>query len=198
MNENDAILISGLNRKNINAYRELFFKYHGRLVLFANKFTGDIQVSQDLVQDAFLKLWEKTKNETTIVSPKAYLFQAVKNSCLNHHRHVSVRHSFEEELTVKINSLEKSVYFENNDPLQSLLELEIEDKIEDITKAMPEKCRKVFKMSRKDFLKNKQIAKELGISEKMVEKHISKALLLLRSGISDYLRIFLLIIFSRL
>lgn len=198
MNENDAILISGLNRKNINAYRELFFKYHGRLVLFANKFTGDIQVSQDLVQDAFLKLWEKTKNETTIVSPKAYLFQAVKNSCLNHHRHVSVTHSFEEELTVKINSLEKSVYFENNDPLQSLLELEIEDKIEDITKAMPEKCRKVFKMSRKDFLKNKQIAKELGISEKMVEKHISKALLLLRSGISDYLRVFLLIIFSRL
>jgi RNA polymerase sigma-70 factor (ECF subfamily) len=63
---------------------------------------------------------------------------------------------------------------------------------------MPEKCREVFKMSRKDFLKNKQIAKALGISEKMVEKHISKALMLLRSGISDYLSIFLLIIFSRL
>jgi RNA polymerase sigma-70 factor (ECF subfamily) len=198
MNDSKAILLFGSKQKNNKAFQKLFFTYHARLVLFANKFTGDLQISQDLVQDAFLKLWEKTKNETTIVSPKAYLFQAVKNSCLNHHRHVSVRHSFEEELTVKINSLEKSAYFENNDPLQSLLELEIEDKIEDIIKAMPEKCREVFKMSRKDFLKNKQIAKELDISEKMVEKHISKALMLLRSGISDYLSIFILIIFSRL
>lgn len=59
MNGNKPISLSGLKRKDIKAFEELFFKYHGRLVIFANKFTGDLRVSQDLVQDAFLKLWEK-------------------------------------------------------------------------------------------------------------------------------------------
>ncbi|NCB09186.1 MAG: RNA polymerase sigma-70 factor [Bacteroidia bacterium] len=192
MNENDAILISGLNRKNINAYRELFFKYHGRLVLFANKFTGDIQVSQDLVQDAFLKLWEKELPET-IESPKSYLFQAVKNSCLNHHRHINIKNAVEKKLAEKINAFEKSGFYDINDPLHSLLEHEIGDKVEKIVQSMPEKCREIFRMSRRDFLKNKQIALEMGISEKMVEKHISKALALLRKGLSDYLTILLIL-----
>jgi len=84
MNDTKSISLSGLKRKNIKAFEVLFFKYHGRLVLFANKFTGDLRISQDLVQDAFLKLWEKPEIISSIESPKAYLFQAVRNSCLNH------------------------------------------------------------------------------------------------------------------
>lgn len=196
MSNNETKLLSRLKRKDIKVYKELFFKFHGRLVLFANKFTGDLQVSQDIVQDAFLKLWEKYNNQETIELPKAYLFQAVRNSCLNHQRHLKIKYSVEEKLALKISLIEKSAYFESNDPLHSLLELEIEAKIEETIKTMPYKCRQVFKMSRHDFFKNKQIAKELGISVKMVEKHISKALLILRSGLSEYLGV-LLIIFLR-
>lgn len=194
MNKNGAISNSESTLKNIHAFREMYFRYHGRLVLFANKFTGDLQVSQDLVQDAFLKLWEKEFAET-IESPKAYLFQAVKNSCLNHHRHINIKNSAEKILAEKIDAFEKSVFYETDDPLHSLLEHEIGEKVETIVQVMPEKCRKVFRMSRHDFMKNKQIAIEMGISEKMVEKHISKALALLRKGLSDYLTI-LLILYS--
>lgn len=194
MTNNEPILFPKVKRKDIKTYKKLFFKFHGRLVLFANKFTGDLQVSQDLVQDAFLKLWEKQNREVTIVSPKAYLFQAVRNSCLNHQRHLKIKYSVEEELANKINSIEKSVYFENDDPLHSLLELELNEKIEETIKTMPEKCQTVYKMSRQDFLKNKQIANKLGISVKMVEKHISKALQILRSGLSDYMGILLIIL----
>lgn len=195
---NRGIPNSRLKRKDIKAYKKLFFKFHGRLVLFANKFTGDLQVSQDLVQEVFLKLWEKQNEETTIVSPKAYLFQAVRNSCLNHQRHLKIKYSAEEELANRINSIEKSVYFENDDPLHSLLELELNEKIEETIKTMPEKCRQVYKMSRQDFLKNKQIAKELSISVKMVEKHISKALQILRSGLSEYMGFLLFILLNNL
>lgn len=196
MKDNKLTSISGLNQKDIRAFEELFFKFHGRLVLFANKFTGDLQVSQDLVQDAFLKLWEKPQIISTIKSPKSYLFQAVRNSCLNHCRHVNIKHSTNEKLMAKIDALEKDVYFNCNDPLHSLLELEITEKIDEVIQSMPEKCRIVFKMSRRDLKRNKQIAQELEISVKMVEKHISKALALLRAGLSEYLTVLLILLLT--
>jgi len=194
MNGNLETPLSGLKKKDIAAFRKLFFKFHGNLVLFANKFTGDMQVSQDLVQDAFMKLWEQYQADATINSPKAYLFQAVRNNCLNHYRHLKTRYSVKEELATKISSLERSAYLNDDSPLQSLLELEMKEKIETLIETMPEKCQKVYKMSRHDFLKNKQIAEKLGVSVKMVEKHISKALMILRSGLSDYMGIILIIL----
>jgi RNA polymerase sigma-70 factor, ECF subfamily len=194
LKNNSEIQFSGLKGKHISDFRKLFFKFHGILVLFANKFTGDIQVSQDLVQDAFLKLWEQYDNGSVIDSPKAYLFQAVRNNCLNHYRHLKTKYTVEEELASKINSFERSAYFDRVDPLHSLLELELNEKINILIETMPEKCQKVYKMSRHDLLKNKQIAQQLGISVKMVEKHISKSLMILRAGLKDYLGIFLFIL----
>jgi RNA polymerase sigma-70 factor (ECF subfamily) len=198
MSVNQEVLLPKLKRKDIKAYKKLFFKFHGRLVLFANKFTGDLQISQDLVQDAFLNLWKTYDSQTKVESPKAYLFQAVKNSCLNHQRHLKIKYSVEEKLVSKINSLEKSVYYAQDDPYQSLLELELERKIEETVDTMPDKCRQVYKMSRHNFLKNKQIANKLGISVKMVEKHISKALLIMRTGLSEYIGILLLIFLGKI
>src|SRR6056300_727441 len=93
---------SNIRRKEIRAFRKLFFKFHGRLVLFANKLTGNIQVSQDLVQDAFMKLWEKYQDNTEIDIPKAYLFKAVRNSCLNYQRHLSNKYKAEEKIVLKL------------------------------------------------------------------------------------------------
>jgi RNA polymerase sigma-70 factor (ECF subfamily) len=183
-------------RYDIKAFEELYFKYHGRLVLFANKFTNDLKVSQDIVQDTFLKLWER-EDISSVESPKAYLFQAVRNGCLNHCRHLNIKHSVEEKLVAKINSTEKSVFFENKDPLRSLLEYEIDKKIDEIVASMPEKCRQVFILSRHEFLRNKQIAEKLGISVKMVEKHISKALFILRAGLSEYLVALIILLVNR-
>ncbi len=197
MNLNKPIKHSNVEQKRLESFQELFFKYHGRLVLFANKFTGDIQVAQDLVQDVFLKLWEKSEKLSSVESPKAYLFQAVRNSCINNQRQLNIKHTVKEELLYKLNSIEKTVYLKSEDPLSSLFEKEIEEKVEEIIQSMPAKCRQVFLLSRRENLKNKQIAKNLGISEKTVEKHISKALSLLRTGLSEYLGIILFTIINK-
>lgn len=186
-----------LKRKKVDAYKKLFFQFHGRLVLFANTFTGDLQVSQDLVQDAFAMLWEKFNAQTEIESPKAYLFQTVRNACLNHLRHLKIRYSFEGQFANDAASAGASFFSASDDPLLILLELELEGKVGNIVDSMPEKCQQVYKMSRQDFLKNKQIAEELGISEKMVEKHITKALSILRSELSNYLGFLLLAILAK-
>ena len=186
---NDLKHISDLiaSNRNIDTFKEVFYRYHGRLVLFANKFTGDIQIAQDLVQDAFMKLWEKSEFLSSVESPKAYLFTAVRNNCYNHLRHMNIKKATDDLLAHKIDFMEKSLYFNPDDPLKSLLETEITDRIEEIVCMMPEKCRQVYRLSRQEYKKNSQIAEELGISVKMVEKHVSKALFILRKGLLEYI-----------
>ena len=185
-------LLNDLKNKEVKAYEELFFKYNGRLVLYALKFTGDLQAAKDIVQDAFLNLWEKVDDIN--LSPKAYLFQSVKNNSLNYKRHLKIDHSVKDELAFKINVAEKMAYFDFNDPYYSLLELEMEQKIEKVVNSLPKKCLLVFNLSRKEHLKNKEIAEKLGVSVKAVEKHISKALSVIRLELSEYLGLLLFIL----
>jgi len=167
------------------------------MVLFAYKFTGDLQVSQDIVQDAFLKLWEISPSLNAFEVPRAYLFQSIKNSCLNHIRHIKIRHSVEGKLTSHLMEAEKNLFLCSDDPLQSLLEQDIQRKIDEIVQLMPEKCQEVFLMSRNDMLKNREIAEKMGVSVKMVEKQISKALIILRTNLSDYLSILLFFLLQK-
>jgi RNA polymerase sigma-70 factor (ECF subfamily) len=178
-------LLSDLKNREVKAYEELFFKYHGRLVLFALKFTDDLQAAKDIVQDTFLSLWEKA--DKINVSLKAYLFQSVKNSSLNHLRHLKIDPTVKDEAAYKISVAERMEYFDFNDPYYSLLELEMEQKIEKAINSLPTKCLIVFNHSRKEHLKNKEIAEKLGVSVKTVEKHISKALSVIRLELSEYI-----------
>lgn len=187
-------LLQGLKNRDLKAYEMIFFKYHARLVLFARKFTGDIEEARDIVQDAFTTLWEKADSLSINDSPKAYLFQAVKNRSLNVNRHYSIKDAVHERLVSKINSTEQNIYDDFNNPYFSLLELELENKIESVIDSMPGKCKQVFTLSRRKHLKNKEIALQLGISVKMVEKHISKALQILRIELVDYISILVLIL----
>ncbi len=157
-----------------------------------------MQVSRDLVQDAFFILWERADELDIKQSPKAYLFQAVKNSCLNYSRHLTFKQSVENDIENKITELEKQVYNDDSSPYFSLIEQELQEKINEVIESMPVKCRQVFKMSRKEHLKNREIAAELDISVKMVEKHISRALTILRSELADYLPIILALFISKL
>jgi RNA polymerase sigma-70 factor (ECF subfamily) len=197
IDENIKSTIAGLKNRDLKIFEELFFNYHGRLVLFANKFVGDMQVSRDLVQDAFVILWDKADELDIKTSPKAYLYQAIKNSCLNYNRHLNIVQNAESNLALKIAELEKEVYQDSSSPYFSLIEMELEEKIAEVIESMPDKCKEVFKLSRFEHLKNKEIAEKLGISVKMVEKHISKALIILRRDLAEYIGILLCAFISR-
>ncbi len=168
------------------------------MVLFANRFIGDMQASRDLVQDAFFALWEKSGQLEIKQSPKAYLYQMVRNGCLNYNRHLSIKNTAEADLEKKITELEKQFYKRTDDPYFSLIELELEQKINEVIEGMPAKCRAVFELSRYENLKNKEIAEKLDISVKMVEKHISKALVILRRDLADYMGVLLVMFISRM
>ena len=172
---------------DLMVYHDLFYKYHGRLVLYANKFLNDIELSRDVVQEVFFHLWKQPDLLFSDYSIKSYLFKAVKNGALNSLRHLKIVHNVIQDLTLDPNGADYNSFNEYDDPLSLLLEIELIEKVEDIIEHLPEKCRVVFRLSRQEQLKNREIAEKLGVSTKMVEKQMSKALSVFRKELVEYL-----------
>jgi len=169
------------------AFEQLFFKYHGRLVLYANKYLQDIDLSRDVVQEAFYNLWQKSDTFSFDDAPKSYLFQTVKNKSLNWLRYNGHRSSESIDSDTQLHMIESNYLSNSDNPFSSLLEAELEDKMKDVIDALPEKCREIFLMSRYEDLKNREIAEKLQISVKMIEKQMSKALRILREELAEYM-----------
>ena len=168
-------------------FEELYFKYHGRLVLYANKYLHDLELAKDIVQEAFIALWGKNDKTVVIEHPKAYLFQSVRNKALNHIRSNAKELVNDYDISEILNFHERKVLSDAKTPFNSLLELELEEQFSIVKDKLPKGCLQVFEMSRSEGLKNFEIAEKLGVSIKTVEKHISKALKVFRKELLPYL-----------
>ena len=152
-------------------FENLFRLYYVKLSFFANKFVNDIEVSEEIVSDTFTHLWEQRGNLKITSSSNAYLYRMVQNRCLNFLKHKKIESEYVNYLA-KHNLLSEIPALSRNPYLEKELEEQVLKAIEDL----PEKCREVFKMSRFELLKNKEIAEQLNISTKTVERHMTIAL----------------------
>lgn len=151
---------------------ENLFRYHYRpLCIFALHYLKDIDVSEDVVQEAFGLLWEKLSAGEKVVNQKGYLYSIVKNRSLDILR--------KEGLTGEAISLDGSV-----DDIEepAVEDAEVEARLWTAIDTLPEKCREIFLMSKRDGLKQEEIAQELGISLQTVKNQVSKALKILKDG----------------
>jgi RNA polymerase sigma-70 factor (ECF subfamily) len=176
-----------LNDTQGEFFKDLYFKYHGRLVLYANKYLHDIDLAKDIVQESFLALWGNNTKQVIVEHPKAYLFQSVRNKALNHIRSSKRELVGDDAVDEVLNYYELKSLSNNETPFKSLLEVELEEQYSLAKKKLPKGCLQVFEMSRSEGLKNIEIAERLGVSIKTVEKHISKALLIFRKELLPYL-----------
>ena len=180
-------------RGDKNAFEQLYKLYFPRLYAFSFKIINDNSLAKDLVQNVFIKIWESPES-VNIENPEAFIYQMVRNACLNYIRHLKVVDNLKSK--VKDHYLGEELYYIDmvgNKPY-ILIEKELEGRIRDVMNSLPEKCLAVFRLSRINGLKNREIAEQLGISIKAVEKHISKALQIYRDNFSDYLQIHILIL----
>jgi RNA polymerase sigma-70 factor (ECF subfamily) len=166
---------------------ELLFKTHFKgLTVFAIRYVKDVDVAKELVQDAFVSLWEKRDNIDTSKSVKSYLTTIIYNKCLNHLRD---HHKFNRNLLIAEQLLEHP---DEQKPDDELASNELEVKINAVLNSLPDKCQEVFILSRYENLKYQEISKKLDISTKTVEAQISKALKIFREQLKDYIGILLL------
>lgn len=156
------------------------------LCYVAIRYVKDLDISKEIVQDAFMSLWEKRDTIDTTKSVKSYLSTSIRNKCLNWLRD---NKKFSNDL-LGIEEILKDTVYEQHD---RLVFSEINNSIEEAMTELPEKCREIFILSRFNNLKYHEIATRLDISIKTVETQISKALQHMRFRLKEYLTILILL-----
>lgn len=182
---------------NQKIVEELFRKYYKVLRAFAYRLLNDKEVAEDVVQDVFYELWKKQEVLIFDTAIRSYLFRSTYTKSLNYLN--SKFNTTQEPLEQSTENKIQQIYIQSQllAPESDLLLKELHAEIKTIVDSLPDQCKKVFILSRVSELKNKEISDRLGISIKTVEKHISKALSILRLNLKD-MDIILLLPFSEI
>ncbi len=151
-------------------FESIFSTHAESLVNFMYYKCGDYPASEDIVQEAFGKLWKECA-KVSIEKSKSFLFTVATNMFLNKVKHDKVVLKF-----ARRGQSERSI----ETPQYLLEEAEFKQKLELAISALPEGQRVVFLMNRIDKMKYKEIANNLGLSVKAIEKRMHKALVSLR------------------
>ncbi len=178
--------ITALKSGDQQAFRAVMHKYYDRLFNFSKGYLHDNDAAMEIVQETFIRLWEKRQRIATTTNLQAYLFTISRNLCLDHIKHRKIELQFEKEASHHYLRLSASFHALLDNSLDILMAKDLEKAINEAIDLLPEQCRKVFLLSRKEGLKNRQIAQKLKLSEKTVESHISKALRDVRSFLSKH------------
>lgn len=191
MEQTEAEIFFLVSTGNKAAFERFFKTYYQSLLRYAYVMLRDKEVSEEMVQQVFYKLWEKRMNLKIHTSGKAFLYRAVQNECLNYLKHE--KHKFAHQKHSLI--MQDHMYREKAS--DHLILTELQTRLQKAMNELPEQCRNIFYMNRIEELKYREIADELGLSVKTVEAQISKALKILRKKLVDYLPILLSLLFHQ-
>lgn len=160
-------------------FQSLYTQYYSALCAFAASILQDDDEAEETVQTVILKLWEQKESIENIASTKAYLYRAVKNTCLNQLKHKKIASTYANSAYNELKEIEVN----HIDPY---LTTELQERIHNAIQALPERCREVFELSRFENKKNKEISEMLDISLKAVEANITRALQNLKKHFGDF------------
>ena len=167
--------------KNDNklAFEAVFKLYYQQLCVLAYTILKEREEAEEIVQEAFVKIWERRHRIELKSSIRNYMYSTVRNSCFNYLKHQSVERDYETAIK------------RGNDSY-NLVEEEVVGKelnviINKTIEQLPEKRREIFELSRYEGLKYSEIAERLNISIKTVEAQMGQALKYLKTHLRDYL-----------
>jgi len=172
------------------AFEEIYNDFFGVMYHLSVQYLHDPKVSEEIVQDTFMKLWEIRDTLNDEFNIRNFLYTITKNNCLNYLRNQKIALKHQQN----IQYLEVQFNFEALERLGSYMEFEeLREKIDMAIAALPDDLRETFLLSRFEELHYKEIADKQTISIKTVEARMSKALRILRNELKDYIAIICLI-----
>jgi RNA polymerase sigma-70 factor (ECF subfamily) len=169
------------------AFDALVADHCDRLCKFVYRYVRSREEAEDIVQEVFLAIWERGY-EWEERDPLPFLYKAAHNRAISRARHESVHERWQLGASTADEPTAASVDTD-------LAESELADALACAIDRLPERCRRVFTMSREQGLSHAEIARILGLSHKTVESHIWRALVILRVSLAPYLA--LLVVMSR-
>lgn len=162
-----------LHQGDKKAFDIVYDRYWKRLFVYAYKIFEDQLICEDIVQDVFLRLWERSK-EVKIEELEKYLFKATKYQTLNAIRNMKKTTPFEDILPHLHFEPSIELVFEERETLEL---------VSNRVKTLPNKCQEIFLLSREEELSNKEIAQRLSVSVRTVESQLYKALRILKKDL---------------
>lgn len=159
-----------------SAFKHLFDHFQEAIFNFLVYKTGDADLSEDILQDTFLKLWRNREELDEGLSIKSYLFTMANNAALNHFRHQKVVYAHQANYKFDGQSDSPERIAESN---------EFYDQLLGTIENLPEKTRIAFMMSRFENLTYQEIADRTGVSIKTIETQIGKALRVIRDKLKE-------------
>lgn len=173
-------LITQLLAGDESTFETVYKQYLRPLHVYAITMLKDEDAAEGMVQNVFMKLWERKERLEIKGSVQAYLYSAVYNECLNYIRHQKVKLTHQTHVEYTMNN-------EHEHSGAGIELTELKEKLQLAMNELPEKCRTIFQMSRFEELKYQEIADRLDISIKTVETQMGRALKTLRMKLVDYL-----------
>lgn len=165
MRVEDKIIFNEIRKGNKVVYESLFKEYYKNLVRFAEGYLFDQQISEDIVQELFIHIWEHASRVHIHTSIKSYFYTSIRNRCLNHLRVLKVKNK---NKLLYLNAIVRS-----EDNLE-FFEPAILQSIKESLDELPPKMAEIFKLRFMEGLKRKEIAEQLDISVNTVGTHIKR------------------------
>lgn len=177
------MLVSSEGQKKLSTggtkfFEQLFKSEYAKLCYYASQIVKDSHAAEDIVQNAFIKIWGKEADFSNEMACKGFLYTTIRNAALNFIRHKKVEDKYLE--AQEINPVEETKI------LNSIIRAEVVGEIFRALESLPEGCKKVFKMSYLEELKNQEIADKLQLSINTVKTQKARAVQLLRIKLKDY------------
>jgi RNA polymerase sigma-70 factor (ECF subfamily) len=173
-------LLYKLQSGSVTAFTTIYNQHWKKMFYLAGNKLQNLPEAEELVQDIFLDLWRR-REELKITSLSSYLSACVKYKVIN----ALAKRNHQERYSL-YTSHQPGLLADNTTEERLRLD-ELQHELMNETEKLPEKCKMVFRLSREQGYTQKQIATRMGISEKTVESHLSKALRTLRIGLSQFI-----------
>ncbi len=179
MNLKDTRIVNRIRKGDIHAFESLFHEYYPGMCSYAESLVSKQEIAEEVVQDVFFNIWKNKSNLKIVVSLKTYLFRSVFNNSMLYLRNAKRERSLNE----------KWISFQENESdtiTEDIESREMNALISYTLQSLPERTQEIFRLSRFEGLKYREIATRLSISVKTVEANMGRALKALKLSIDDY------------
>lgn len=179
---NETDLFIKLGEGDERAFGQVFKQYFSSLCWFANKYVGNIQEAEDIVDEVFEKLWNCNHRIGCSSHLKSYLYLATKHKCTDHLRKSS--HAKERQLNFAAELGDKEPDF-----VTEMIRSEVLREIYLEIRSLPDQCSRIVSLCYIDGLKNEEIAEKLGLSVQTVKNQKTRGASILRGRLAAELLI---------
>ena len=173
------------------AYTELYDRYHDNVYRFIRKYLRSSELSEDICQNVFLKIWEQRENPVKILEFSAYLFTLAKRQAFDFLKRAATEKT---ALGIILQNYQPNLnVVEDNQETRDYLNF-----IEVVLDRLPEQTKAVFKLCRQQHKTYEEAADILGISKHLVKKNMVRSMKVLKDAAESELGISLLVLLALL